>query len=111
MLPWSRPGRGADRNMRQMSCHLPDEDGCVAEVPLPGHTAAGLLSEAHWPQVQLTQVQLAHVHSGLPQLRSALPQLHSAQLHGSQVHAGFSQVVGVLMTVFSLSSARAAAFH
>jgi hypothetical protein len=62
--------------------------------------AAGLLPDAHWPQVQLTQVQLAQVHFGLPQLRAASPQLHSTQLHGSQVHAGFSQVVGVLMTVF-----------
>jgi hypothetical protein len=43
MLPWSRPGRGADRNMRQMSCHLPDEVGCVTEVPLPGHTVPHLL--------------------------------------------------------------------
>jgi hypothetical protein len=37
------------------------------------------------------------VQSGLLQVRAVSPQSHSTQLHGSQVHAGFSQVVGVLM--------------
>jgi hypothetical protein len=49
-------------------------------------------------------VQFAQVQAGLPQLRAASPQLQSTQVHGSQVHAGFSQVVAVPMTGSLLSS-------
>lgn len=43
------------------------------------------------------------MHSGLPQLRAAVPQLQPTQVHGSQVRAGFAQVVvAVLMTRSSL---------
>jgi hypothetical protein len=48
-------------------------------------------------------VQFAHVQLGLPQLRAASPQPQFTQVHGSQVHAGFSQVVAVPMTRSSLA--------
>jgi len=55
--------------------------------------------------LQSTHVQFVQVQAGLPQLRARSPQLQSTQVHGSQVHAGFWQVVAVLMAGFPLLSA------
>jgi hypothetical protein len=64
---------------------------------------AAALNPAYWPHSQSMQAQFVQVHFGLPQLRAALPQLQSTQVHGSQVHAGFSQVVAMLMIGSSLA--------
>ena len=58
---------------------------------------SGLTQARYLPHWQSAQVQFAQVQLGLSQLRTVSPQAQLTQLHGSQVHTGFSHVVAVLM--------------
>jgi cysteine desulfurase / selenocysteine lyase len=64
------------------------------------HHVFGARYLPHWQSVQ---AQFAQVQLGLSQLRAVSPQAQFTQLHGSQVHAGFSHVVAVLMGGSSLA--------
>jgi len=67
-------------------------------APAAGKARRHRRRTSYWPHLQSTQVQFAQVQSGLLQLRAASPQLQFTQEHGSHVHAGFSQVLAMLIT-------------